>query len=67
MTDRVDHHHDRETECDRHADVSERSRLRIDHHRAGPGEDESEGADQLRGAGAEECAIGQQHPACVAG
>src|SRR5512146_727463 len=32
VPDPVDHHHDHEAERDRHTDVPERSRLRVDHH-----------------------------------
>ena len=67
VPDRVDHHHDHEAERDRDADVPECSRLRVDHHRAGAGENESKSADRLRNTGAEQRPIRQQHPACAAG
>jgi hypothetical protein len=47
VPDRVDHRHDHEPERDRHADVAERLRLGVHHHRAGAGEDERKGADRL--------------------
>src|SRR5581483_9800508 len=54
VPDGVDHRHDHEPERDRNAHVSERVRLRVDHHRAGSGEDEREGADRLGRCGAEQ-------------
>ena len=48
VPDRIDHRHDHQPERDRHAHVPERMRLRVDHHRAGAGEDERERADRFR-------------------
>lgn len=47
VPDGVDHRHDHEPEGERDADVAERVRFRVDHYRAGAGEDEREGADRL--------------------
>jgi hypothetical protein len=47
VPDGVDHHHDHEPEGDRDAYVPEGVRLRVDHDRAGTGEDERERADRL--------------------
>ena len=57
VADRVDPEHDHQPECDRYAHMTERVRLRIDHDRAAPGEDEREGADRLRGQRAQQLAV----------
>jgi hypothetical protein len=67
VPDRVDHRHDHQPEGDRDADVPERVRLPIDHHRTRAGEHQSEGADRLRDQRSRERHRDQQQPALAAG